>query len=146
MAPMRFRGTVLRAHRLRLGLTQRELAERADLASPGRIAAWERGVEQPSASYVPKLARALGVSALSLYGTAAKDPDFKTLLMAAGLSLLALSAASGVPYTTCQRIEHGVSRPSQDAVAQLAAALECTPEVVTRALSRIKPGNRRRCG
>jgi transcriptional regulator with XRE-family HTH domain len=140
VVPLRFQGSVLRAQRLRLGLTQRELAERADLAWPGRIAAWEGGADQPSAAYVPELARALGVNALFLYGAAAEDPDFKALRLAAGLSLRALAAASGVPYTTCQRIERGVSRPNDHTVAQLATALESTPAVVTRALSRIQSG------
>ena len=49
----------LRACRLRAGLMQRELADRCDLAR-STIGAYERGVAEPSASALARLARVLG--------------------------------------------------------------------------------------
>jgi transcriptional regulator with XRE-family HTH domain len=49
----------LRACRLRAGLTQHQLADRCDLAR-ATIGAYERGVAEPSASALARLARVLG--------------------------------------------------------------------------------------
>jgi DNA-binding XRE family transcriptional regulator len=52
-------GQRLRACRLRAGLTQRELADRCDLAR-ATIGAYERGAAEPSATALRRLVRVLG--------------------------------------------------------------------------------------
>lgn len=56
----------LRARRKKAGLTQSELAELVG-TSKACIGAWEGGDYWPSASWLPKLARACGCSIEELY-------------------------------------------------------------------------------
>ena len=58
-------GTLIRTLRTRLGLTQRELAERLTV-SDRTISKWERGLGCPDISLLAPLAAALGVSTESL--------------------------------------------------------------------------------
>jgi hypothetical protein len=60
-----------------------------------RIGAWERGIDTPSATYIPTLAGVLGVEPLALFDVDPAAPSFTVLRMAAGVTLQALSKATG---------------------------------------------------
>lgn len=132
-----FRGDVLRALRVEAGLTQRKLG---DLTVPTiswhRISLWERGVEQPGPVYIPLLATALSISPLDLLVGGRDEPTMRTLRLAAGLSLKAMSAASGVSYSTCQRLDQGTGRLTPDSAASLAVALGVTTAEIKSAAER----------
>src|SRR5213592_4920428 len=110
VAVPRFRPSVLLEGRQRAQLTQLELATLAEEAAraarqpvsrgdpaeertrrvsawESRIGAWERGIDSPSATYVPTLARVLGVAPLALLDVDPAAPPFTALRMAAGLTL-----------------------------------------------------------
>jgi len=134
--------------RQRANLTQLELATRAAAEPPGqqpvfkddparerarriaawenRIGAWERGIDTPSATYVPTLARVLGVEPLSLFDADPAAPSFTALRLAAGLTLQALAEATGISYTSLHRMARGVARAPDDAASKLANALGVT--------------------
>jgi transcriptional regulator with XRE-family HTH domain len=122
VAPASFRGTVLRAARSRVGLTQAELAERAGIADVGRISNWERGVDQPTPAVVPHLAEALGLNPAELYEAALGS--FEVMRRAAGLSLMALAELTGLGYKRVRGIEKGLRVPTADDAARLASALD----------------------
>ena len=153
MAAPRFRPAVLLDARERAKLTQLQLATRADEAtehrhSPAkgdaaaeqarrirtwesRIGAWERGIDAPSAPYIPTLARLLQLEPLSLFEVDPSAPPFTALRLAAGLTLQALAEATGISYTSLHRMVRGVSRLSGDAAEQLAGTLGVTvPDLV----------------
>lgn len=136
MSRLVFLPEVLRQGRHNVGLTQRELAARTGVRSVTRIPAWERGIEQPSAPYVPRLAGVLEIDPLTFYFIDKDAPPFSALRMAAGLTLKALSTASDVPYTTCYRIEHGQATPTGRALSRLARALRTTREETAAAIER----------
>jgi transcriptional regulator with XRE-family HTH domain len=71
--------TLIREARLRAGLTQAELAERADTA-PSAIGRWERGEVRPSLETVKGLCRAAGYD-LTL-GLTPTDSHDRTLIRA----------------------------------------------------------------
>ena len=56
----------IRQYRLKLGLTQRDLARRLEVR-PETVSAWERGITCPTVSFLLKLAKILGTLAESLY-------------------------------------------------------------------------------
>ena len=60
-------GEVVRATRTRLGVSQEELAHRADLDRSG-LSRIERGRTQPTLSVVFKIATSLGIKATTLVG------------------------------------------------------------------------------
>jgi transcriptional regulator with XRE-family HTH domain len=64
---------LLREARLRAGLTQAELARRADTSQPA-IARWESGAVQPSLERLRKLIRACGLELT--YGLANYDDSY----------------------------------------------------------------------
>lgn len=146
MASPRFRAAVILEARQRANLTQLELATLADEATnPGRraaskskqavertlrigawesrIGAWERGVDAPSAPYVPTLARVLGVKPLELFEVDPVRPPFTALRLASGFTLQALSEATGISYTSLHRMTRGVSKMPDDAAKRLAKTL-----------------------
>lgn len=154
MAVPRFRPSVLLEARERAKLTQLQLATLAEDAAPherraatkaarsderarrigaweSRIGAWERGIDAPSATYIPTLARVLDVEPLALFEVDPAAPPFTALRLAAGLTLQALAEATGISYTSLHRMVRGVSRLSGQAAEQLAGTLGVTvPELV----------------
>jgi transcriptional regulator with XRE-family HTH domain len=149
VAVPRFRPSVLLEARQRANLTQLQLATRAEAATPverypmstgdsaearvrriaaweSRIGAWERGIDAPSAAYIPTLARVLDVEPLALFDVDPAAPSFTALRLAAGLTLQALAAASGISYTSLHRMARGVAKVPDDAAKRLASALGIT--------------------
>lgn len=158
LATLEFRPAALLRAREQAKLTQLQLAALAVAASQantcgsaeltaveqarrvrrweGRIGAWERGVESPSASYIPTLARLLDLNPLDLYDIDPQAPPFTALRLAAGLTLDSLAKSTGIPYTSLHRMLRGVTELSAEAVEQLAAVLDATQEAVRAAIER----------
>jgi transcriptional regulator with XRE-family HTH domain len=63
--------TLLRRHRIALGMTQTALAAKMGIA-PSTVSYWESGRWLPHPRFIPKLARVLGLDALEL--TKVLDP------------------------------------------------------------------------
>ncbi len=149
MAVPKFRPAVLLAARERAGLTQLQLATRADEATPhkhvrtkqsrseeaarrirtweSRIWAWERGVDAPSASYVPTLAKLLDLDPLALFEVDPAAPPFTAVRLAAGLTLQALAAATGVSYSSLHRMVRGVTQLPDEAASKPSARTSRRP-------------------
>jgi transcriptional regulator with XRE-family HTH domain len=121
--PPRFRTELVQEARERLGLSRSELAELAGVTRE-RVWAWERGRDQPTASVVPPLARALGLSPMDLLDVDPDRPTFAALRIAAGVTLQDLAHRTGIPYTRVHRIERGTSSASAQDVAALSRVLE----------------------
>ena len=159
MASPRFRPSVLLEARRRAKLTQLELATLAEEAAlverqpvsksdqpeerarrisawESRIGAWERGIDTPSATYIPTLARVLGVEPLALFDVDPAAPSFTALRMAAGLTLQALSEATGISYTSLHRMARGVARVPDDAAERLAETLGVAPAELRASIDR----------
>ena len=162
MAVPKFRPTVLLQARERAGLSQLELATLAEQATPvqadasmrrspkaieeerrrrvrtwqSRIGAWERGVDSPSAPYVPMLARLVDVPPLAFYDADTEAPSFTALRFATGLTLHALADATDVSYTSLHRMLRGVTELSEDVVDRLAKALGVGSAEVLAAIER----------
>lgn len=136
VAAPRFRSSALRRLREGLGLTRQQLAERAGVRSGDRIGSWERSVDQPSASHVPRLARVLGVRVVDLYDVDSADPPLAVLRIAAGLTLAAMSEVTGLPYARCQRLDKGVTVLDEEVAGRLALALDVSAEQLRRAARR----------
>lgn len=66
--------TLLRRHRLSRGLTQTALAKRLKV-DPSTVSLWESGAI-PTARMIPKLARLLGIDAMTL--TRVLEPELAT--------------------------------------------------------------------
>jgi transcriptional regulator with XRE-family HTH domain len=58
--------TLLRKHRMAIGLTQTALAKKLGLKAPSTVSLWESGDSIPSPKLIPHLARILGVKPLRL--------------------------------------------------------------------------------
>ena len=159
VAVPRFRPSVLLEGRQRAQLTQLELATLAEEAARGarqpvskgdpaeertrrisawenRIGAWERGIDSPSATYIPTLARVLRIEPLTLFDVDPAAPSFTALRMAAGLTLQALSEATGISYTSLYRMGRGVSKVPDDAAERLAETLGVTPAELRASIDR----------
>jgi transcriptional regulator with XRE-family HTH domain len=150
---------VLLEARVRANLTQLQVATRAEAAEPpkrqpaskgdpaderarrisaweNRIGAWERGIDTPSATYIPTLARVLGVEPLALFDVDQARPPFTALRLAAGCTLQALSEATGISYTSLYHVGRGVSKVPDDAAARLAETLGVTPAELRASIDR----------
>ncbi len=57
--------TLLQRYRLSQGLTQTALAKKLEVV-PSTVSFWESGASIPSPSLIPKLARILGIDAMTL--------------------------------------------------------------------------------
>ncbi len=159
MGSPRFRASVILEARQRANLTQLELATLAEEASTqgrrprlkqesaaersrrisawqGRIGAWERGIDTPSATYIPTLARVLSVDPLTLFDVDPAAPPFTGLRMAAGLTLQALSEATKISYTSLHRMARGAAKVPDDAAERLAATLGVTPAELRASIDR----------
>ena len=158
MATLRFRPVVLLEARERAKLTQPQLAILADEATrandphsdndqsaqqarrirtwESRIGAWERGIDQPSATAIPILARLLGVEPLALFEIDPVAPPITALRLAAGFTLQALSDATNISYTTLHRMIRGVTSLPDDSADRLAEALRVTRGELLAAIAR----------
>lgn len=154
----RFRPIAVLEARERAGLTQLQLATLADEATPrtragssqspagetarrirtweSRIGAWERGIDAPSATYIPTLAKLLDLAPLSLFDVDPAAPPFTALRLAAGLTLQALAKATGVSYTSLHRMVRGVTQIPAETAAELASALGVTRDELLAAVAR----------
>jgi transcriptional regulator with XRE-family HTH domain len=127
----------LRAARLRIGLTQHELAREVGVAGGERISLWELGKSSPHLFVVHRLAAALKVGVEDLFQPSIGEPDLRELRTTAGLSLRSLSALTHVSKTTLVRWElEGVTElPTGATLSSLAAALGVSVKTVRRAMS-----------
>ncbi len=158
MTVPKFRPSALLEARERAGLTQLQLATLAENATSSqptgssqaaaeettrrirtwdsRIRAWERGIDAPSAPYIPTLAQLLDLSPLSLFDVDPAAPSFTALRMAAGLTLQALADRTGVPYTSLHRMVRGVTQMPAGAAGRLATALGVTRVELLESIAR----------
>ncbi len=130
----------LRAARLRAGLTQHELAQEIGVAGGERISRWELGKSSPQPRLVSRLADVLKVDPAGLLERGTGQEDLRELRTSAGLSLRTLAGLTHVSKTTLVRWElDGVTEPpTAETLRSYAAAVGVTPEVVRRAMSRVR--------
>jgi transcriptional regulator with XRE-family HTH domain len=125
----------LRDARLRMGLTQHELARLIDVAGGERISRWELGSSAPRPEILRRLAQALNVDAADLLD-AGGPADLRRLRTAAGLSARMLAARAHMSVPTYVRWESGRTKrlPAGPALKLLAKALNVTVEDVESAI------------
>jgi transcriptional regulator with XRE-family HTH domain len=125
----------LRDARLRMGLTQHELARLIEVAGGERISRWELGTSVPRPEILHRLAQALNVGAADLFQAGA-PADLRRLRTAAGLSASSLAAQAHMSVPTYVRWESGrIKRlPVKQALKPLAKALNVTVEDVESAI------------
>lgn len=158
MAVPKFRPSALLEARERAGLTQLQLATLAESATSrpsggasqsadvettrrirtwdSRIRAWERGIDAPSAPYIPTLAQLLDLAPLSLFDVDPAAPSFTALRLAAGLTLQALADRTGLPYTSLHRMVRGVTQMPAGTEGRLATALGITRAELLESIAR----------
>lgn len=127
----------LRRARLRLGLTQEQLAQQVGAGGHNRISEWERGKSSPHPRHLLMLASALGMHPRQLLApTPAGSLDLRRMRIEAGLSTVELSRLVNVSVPTLKRWESGqVRNLSQRApVAALSRALDTPQGEIIRAL------------
>jgi transcriptional regulator with XRE-family HTH domain len=125
----------LRDARLRMGLTQHELARLIDVAGGERISRWELGRSAPRPEILRRLAQALNVDAADLLDVGG-PADLRRLRTAAGLSARTLAARAHMSVPTYVRWESGRTKrlPAGQALELLAKALNVTVEDVESAI------------
>ena len=125
----------LRDARLRMGLTQHELARLIDVAGGERISRWELGSSAPRPEILHRLAQALNVGAADLLETGG-PADLRRLRTSAGLSARTLAAQAHLSVPTYVRWESGRNKrlPARQALNPLAKALNVTVEDVESAI------------
>ncbi len=126
----------LRDARLRMGLTQHELARLIDVAGGERISRWELGSSAPRPEMLHRLAQALNVGVADLLD-AGGPADLRRLRTSAGLSARTLAARAHMSAPTYIRWESGGTkrRPARPALKPLAKALDVTVEDVEAAIA-----------
>ena len=126
----------LRDARLRMGLTQHELARLIDVAGGERISRWELGSSAPRPEMLRRLAQALNVDVLDLLD-AGGPADLRRLRTAAGLSARTLAARAHLSAPTYIRWESGRTKrlPARQALKPLAKVLNVTVEDVESAIA-----------
>jgi transcriptional regulator with XRE-family HTH domain len=125
----------LRDARVRMGLTQHELARLIGVAGGERISRWELGSSGPRPEILLRLAVALDVDAADLLED--RGPaDLRRLRTSAGLSARTLAARVHVSVPTYVRWESGRTKrlPATQALKPLAKALNVTVEDVESAI------------
>jgi transcriptional regulator with XRE-family HTH domain len=125
----------LRDARIRMGLTQHELARLIDVAGGERISRWELGSSAPRPEMLHRLALALNVGAADLLETEG-PADLRRLRTSAGLSARTLAACVHMSVPTYVRWESGRTKrlPARQALKPLAKALNVTVEDVESAI------------
>ncbi|WAX58489.1 helix-turn-helix domain-containing protein [Jatrophihabitans cynanchi] len=158
MAVPRFRPETLIEARKKADLTQADLAKRAErIWGPSRgeppedsatevarrvrvmqdrISAWERGVDAPTAPYIPMVARALKINPLDLFDVDPAAPPFTALRLVRGWTLTALAQETGINYSSLHRWSRGVAPMPNEAAAKLAKALHVTRAELVASIDR----------
>jgi transcriptional regulator with XRE-family HTH domain len=133
-------GDALRKARRSAGLTLREVAAVVGVASGARVGAWERGLEQPNARFIPLLSMAVSVPTTVLLVTEGRNPRLTDLRLAKGLSRAELAIAAGLSKMTYHRLEHGVGTRTPDGrtLSALASALSVSSDDVVEAIFRTR--------
>jgi len=126
----------LRDARIRMALTQHELARLIDVAGGERISRWELGSSAPRPEMLRRLAQALNVDVLDLLD-AGGPADLRRLRTAAGLSARTLAARAHLSAPTYIRWESGGTKrvPARQALKPLAKALDVTVDDVESAIA-----------
>ncbi len=139
-------GEIIRTLRNARKLTQLQLAMRLNV-TPQAVGKWERGESEPDLSLLCPIAKALGVTLETLFGTEQKDgtcPDrlpleqlpeiLKSRRTAANLTQSALAEKIGVSKQTVSKWETGVCAPDLDYCRQLCDLYAIPPsQLLTRA-------------
>lgn len=94
-------------------LTQHQLARAVGIAGGERVSEWERGVAEPRARLVPRIAEVLGVSPVELLSLPA-GVDLRALRMMAGRSAPEVATSVNVSVHTYLRWEAGERLPFSD--------------------------------
>ena len=130
-----FDPVALRDARLRMGLTQHELARLIDVAGGERISRWELGSSAPRPEMIHRLAQTLGVDVAVLL-KAEGPADLRRLRASAGLSARTLAARAHMSVPTYVRWESGrIKRlPNRMGLEPLAEALNVTVEDIESAI------------
>ena len=117
----------LRDARLRMGLTQHELARLIDVAGGERISRWELGSSAPRPEILQRLAQTLNVGVVDLL-EAGGPADLRRLRTSAGLSARTVAARAHMSVPTYVRWESGRTKrlPAGQALKPLAKALNAT--------------------
>ena len=125
----------LRDARIRMALTQHELARLIDVAGGERISRWELGTSAPRPEMLRRLAQALNVKAADLFETGG-PADLRRLRTFAGISARTLAARAHMSVPTYIRWESGrIKRlPARQALEPLAKALNVNVEDVESAI------------
>lgn len=136
MAGRKVDGGALRKARRNAGLTLREVAAVVGVASGARVGAWERGLEQPNARFIPLLAKAVNLPTTALLMGEGRNLGLTDLRLARGLSRAELAEAAGLSKMTYHRLEHGVGTrtPDQATLSALASALSVSSGDVVQAI------------
>jgi transcriptional regulator with XRE-family HTH domain len=106
-------GEAILTARTNLRLTQHQLARAVGIAGGERVSEWERGVAEPRARLVPKIAEVLGVSPVELLVLPA-GVDLRALRMMAGRSAPEVATSVNVSIHTYLRWEAGERLPLSD--------------------------------
>ena len=115
----------LRAARVRVGLTQHELARLIGVAGGERVSRWELGTSAPRTSVLPLLATALGVPPGDLLAPNSDEHGLRRMRVLAGLTPRQLADLVHVSVASIQRWEAGRAKrtPSVKVLGQLAKAM-----------------------
>jgi transcriptional regulator with XRE-family HTH domain len=135
----------LRKARLRMGLTQHELARLIDVAGGERISRWELGSSAPRAELLHRLAVALNVGVADLLEGGA-PADLRRLRTTAGLSARTVAARAHLSAPTYVRWESGRMQrlPAKQALKLLAKALNVTLEDIQSAFATARANTTRK--
>ncbi len=128
----------LRAARVRVGLTQHELARLIGVAGGERVSRWELGTSAPRTSVLPRLATALGVPPGDLLAPNSDEHGLRRMRVLAGLTPRQLADLVHVSVANVQRWEAGRAKrtPSVKVLEQLASAMGSNVGDVQRAFAR----------
>ena len=125
----------LRDARLRMGLTQHELARLIDVAGGERISRWDLGSSAPRPEVLHRLAQVLDIGVADLL-VAEGPADLRRLRTSAGLSARTLAARAHMSAPTYIRWESGRTKrlPARQTLRPLAEALNVTVDDVESAI------------
>jgi len=134
-----FLGRRLAEARRAVGLSEEDLGGAIGVSSGLRIRAWESGEsERPRPRFIPLLAAALGIDALTLLDVDPEDPPLAALRIAAGKTTHDLYDETGLAAMRYQRLESGINAYKLDhaTVEGLARAFAVTPQRIRAAVAR----------
>lgn len=127
------RPELLRAARVRAGLTQAELARAVGVAGGERVSRWELGTSSPSTAMRARLAKALDLDLEELLPRQG-PADLRRLRAEAGLTVAELAALGGVSRGTIKRWESGSGLPVRAPLDNVAAALGVSVDTLRHAI------------